>query len=164
MIFFISQGFSNGLSNGKKSEFIPSDALPQTNFSTYANTNTTNNNDNNNDFSSSDENLDCKISELEIKNPDLSLQNLKPVADSEQTSVNPNLVNSSHLKCLYTVKATYAYEAKEVDELTFVKDDIIEVVEGTASEKEELDDGWLIGIHLVTSKRGLFPENFTKKI
>jgi hypothetical protein len=62
------------------------------------------------------------------------------------------------------VKATYPYEAKEIDELTFVKEDIIDVVEGTESENEDLDDGWLIGVHQQTLKRGLFPENFTKRI
>ena len=65
---------------------------------------------------------------------------------------------------LYRVRATYAYEAKEVDELTFAKDEVICVVEGTESEKEDLDEGWLIGVHETTSKRGLFPENFTKRI
>jgi hypothetical protein len=62
------------------------------------------------------------------------------------------------------VKATYPYSSQEVDELTFIKDDIIEVVEISEIEKEEIDDGWLIGVHHPTQKRGLFPENFTKKI
>jgi hypothetical protein len=116
----------------------------------------------------SEEIQNFKISELEIKTPDMSLLNLKRV-DLVNEETNTHLVNqesnlSEHLECLYTVRATYAYEAKEIDELTFTKDDIIQVVEGTASEKEDLDDGWLIGIHLVTLKRGLFPENFTKRI
>jgi amphiphysin len=64
---------------------------------------------------------------------------------------------------LYRVRATYPYEAKETDELSFVKDDLIQVIEGTESEREELDDGWLIGIHETSKRRGLFPENFTKK-
>lgn len=67
-------------------------------------------------------------------------------------------------KVIFRVKATYPYEAKELDELTFTKEDLIVVVEGTESEKEDLDDGWLIGIHEITNKRGLFPENFTKRI
>lgn len=65
---------------------------------------------------------------------------------------------------LYKVKATYAYQAKEIDELTFVKEDIIKVVEGTESECEDLDEGWLIGIHEPSLKRGLFPANFTKRL
>lgn len=147
------------------SEFIPSDDLPQTKLNTSGH----HHHHNLNNSSSDEEDRPCKLSELEIKNPDSSLDNLKPV-NVDETTTPEDLVNSIvntngvHLKCLYTVKATYAYEAKEVDELTFVKDDIIEVVEGTPSEKEELDEGWLIGIHKVTSKRGLFPENFTKKI
>lgn len=67
-------------------------------------------------------------------------------------------------KFLYKVKATYCYDPKEIDELAFGKDDIITVVDGTESEKEDLDEGWLIGIHELTNKRGLFPENFTKRI
>ena len=135
------------------SEFIP-DNLPQTFYNINSNSNNNNNNNNNNSdlTSSSDENLNYKLSELEIKNPDMSLHNLKKTASELENVV------------LFTVRATYAYEAKEADELTFVKDDLIEVVEGTLSEKEELDDGWLIGVHLDTGKRGLFPENFTKKI
>ena len=65
---------------------------------------------------------------------------------------------------LYKVKATYSYDPKEIDELAFGKDDIITVIDGTESEKEDLDEGWLIGIHELSNKRGLFPENFTKRI
>lgn len=68
------------------------------------------------------------------------------------------------IKMLYRVRAMYAYEAKEVDELTFGKDDMLSVVEGTESECEDLDEGWCIGIHEVSLKRGLFPANFTRKI
>ncbi len=67
-------------------------------------------------------------------------------------------------RCLFKVKATYPYEAKELDELSFVKDDIIDVVDGSESEKEDLDEGWLIGVHETSLKRGLFPENFTRRI
>jgi amphiphysin len=152
----------------KKSEFIPSNLEQE---------DQDDNNCENKELSDSGDSDDLnlhypKICELEIKNPDISLLNLQKTSHE---LVNPNLAannNSSsgetdlleQLKCLYTVKATYAYDSKEIDELTFVKDDVIEVVDGTLSEKEELDDGWLIGIHLVTQKRGLFPENFTKKI
>ena len=67
-------------------------------------------------------------------------------------------------KVLYRVRATYPYQSKEIDELSFNKDDLIDVIEGTESEKEDLDEGWQIGIHCQTNNRGLFPENFTKKI
>ena len=30
--------------------------------------------------------------------------------------------------------------------------------------KEDLDDGWLIGVHETSLKRGLFPENFTRRL
>lgn len=77
---------------------------------------------------------------------------------------NEAKVPPSRDRIVYRVKATYPYEAKELDELTFTKEDVILVVEGTESEKEDLDDGWLIGIHENSSRRGLFPENFTKRI
>lgn len=123
----------------KKSEFIPSNLDQEDDF----------------DDDSDDLNLHYpKISELEIKNPDMSMINLNNIEPTPPEQLNI---------CLFTVKATYAYDSKEIDELTFVKDDVIQVVDGTLSEKEELDDGWLIGIHLGTQKRGLFPENFTKR-
>lgn len=83
-----------------------------------------------------------------------------------KNSISPKGGNTSKHLCtvLFRVKATYPYESKEIDELTFFKEDIIDVVEGTESENEDLDDGWLIGIHQQTLKRGLFPENFTKRI
>ena len=81
-----------------------------------------------------------------------------PAYDSPAPIIKPSS------KILYKVKATYPYQAKEIDELTFYKEDLIDVVEGTESEKEDLDEGWLIGIHCQTNNRGLFPENFTKRI
>jgi hypothetical protein len=80
------------------------------------------------------------------------------------SSSSPPKTRPSRDRIAFKVKATYPYEAKELDELTFVKEDVIAVVDGTESEKEDLDDGWLIGIHETTSRRGLFPENFTKRI
>jgi len=82
----------------------------------------------------------------------------------EQAKVSPEQSLARRQSTLYKVKATYAYQAKEIDELTFVKEDIIKVVEGTDSECEDLDEGWLIGIHEASLKRGLFPANFTKKL
>lgn len=79
-------------------------------------------------------------------------------------TVPSNHNNNSSFNYLYKVKAAYGYTAKELDELTFAKDDSIQVLEGTESEKEDLDDGWLIGLHENTNKRGIFPENFTKRI
>lgn len=83
---------------------------------------------------------------------------------ADEPDESPETNRPTRIKVLYRVRATYPYEAKEVDELTFHKEDIIEVIEGTESEKEDLDDGWLIGIHVPTQKRGLFPQNFTKQL
>lgn len=85
--------------------------------------------------------------------------------DFNNQILQPKMCNSIlKNRCLYKVKATYAYDAKELDELSFVKEDIIDVVEGSESEKEDLDDGWLIGVHETSLKRGLFPENFTRRL
>jgi len=85
--------------------------------------------------------------------------------DFNNQLLQPKMCNSIlKNRCLYKVKATYAYDAKELDELSFVKEDIIDVVEGSESEKEDLDDGWLIGVHETSLKRGLFPENFTRRL
>ncbi len=103
---------------------------------------------------------------------------LSPILNPESTknkseNLSTNLARTESLDIktppvandfIYRVRAAYPYEAKESDELTFVKDDIIEVVEGTESENEDLDEGWLIGVHEASLKRGLFPANFTKKL
>lgn len=113
--------------------------------------------------------LDKSLKHLDLSPIMHKQEPIKVVNTNENTSGNNELVSNvsqeSFLsKTLYKVKATYSYEAKELDELTFVKEDIIDVVEGTESENEDLDEGWLIGIHEASHKRGLFPENFTKKI
>jgi amphiphysin len=95
-----------------------------------------------------------------IRNPDNS-NKLPNLNQNQNESIESTKLQN---KCLYRVKATYPYEAKEVDELEFSKDDLIDVVECTESEKEDMDEGWLIGIHLTSKKRGLFPENFTKRV
>ncbi len=87
-----------------------------------------------------------------------------PGGTSVASSSKPDSDQNDQIKLLYKVRAMYAYEAKELDELTFAKDDLLSVVEGTESENEDLDEGWCIGIHEVSLKRGLFPANFTKKI
>ena len=89
---------------------------------------------------------------------------IEPINTINGQNKASNTKNSSKVIYLYRVKATYAYEAKEVDELSFSKDEVIDVIEGTESEKEDLDEGWLIGIHETTLQRGLFPENFTKRM
>ncbi len=92
-----------------------------------------------------------------------SLEKSKETAESPVAVASPPKVDTSN-RFMYKVRATYAYDAKEIDELQFNKDEVIIVVEGSESEKEELDEGWLIGIHENSRRRGLFPENFTRKI
>jgi amphiphysin len=105
--------------------------------------------------------ITLKNSNSEPLYSNILVDNHHPATISDESSESTRFTKS---KVLYRVKATYPYDAKEVDELTFLKEDLIEVIEGTESEKEDLDDGWLIGIHINTQKRGLFPQNFTKKL
>lgn len=112
--------------------------------------------------------LDKSLKHLELS-PILNTESLKH--NSERMSTNLTRTESLDIKTpavasdfIYRVRAAYPYESKESDELTFLKDDLIEVVEGTESENEDLDEGWLIGVHEVSLKRGLFPANFTKKL
>lgn len=112
-----------------------------------------------------------KFLDKSLKHLDLSpILNKEPsfrLVDKPQEvkeSPEQSLVRTQKKSTLYKVKATYAYQAKEIDELSFVKEDVIKVVEGTESECEDLDEGWLIGIHEPSLKRGLFPANFTKRL
>lgn len=129
-----------------------------------------------------EEPLDYDSSQLEsienFLNKSLKHLELSPIISIEKTKANSHqpqedayarvepaqIEHKTSKQFVYKVKATYAYEAKELDELTFVKDDLIDVVECTESEAEDLDDGWLIGVHETSLKRGLFPANFTKRI
>merc|ERR1712062_101501 len=63
---------------------------------------------------------------------------------------------------LYKVKATYKYQAEDMDELSFEVGEIIDVME--YDDPEEQEEGWLCGAKDSTGQKGLFPANFTKLI
>jgi len=63
---------------------------------------------------------------------------------------------------LYQVKASYKYQAEDVDELNFEVGEVIDVVE--YDDPEEQEDGWLMGIKKATGQKGMFPANFTRPI
>merc|ERR1712200_267036 len=63
---------------------------------------------------------------------------------------------------LYKVKATYKYQAEDMDELQFEVGEIIDVIE--YEDPEEQEEGWLMGVKDSTGQKGLFPANFTKPI
>jgi len=63
---------------------------------------------------------------------------------------------------LYRVKATYKYQAEDMDELQFEVGEIIDVVE--YEDPEEQEEGWLMGCKDSTGQKGLFPANFTKPV
>ncbi|MCI4378610.1 hypothetical protein PGIGA_G00217880 [Pangasianodon gigas] len=70
---------------------------------------------------------------------------------------------------LYKVQAMHDYAANDSDELEMKAGDVVLVV--TYDNPEEQDDGWLMGIKEADwvqakdhSKKGVFPENFTRKM
>lgn len=60
------------------------------------------------------------------------------------------------------VLATHLYNAEDEDELSFEAGEIINIIQ--SEEPDDQDEGWLMGISTKTGKKGLFPENFTRKI
>ncbi|XP_060784826.1 myc box-dependent-interacting protein 1 isoform X1 [Neoarius graeffei] len=70
---------------------------------------------------------------------------------------------------LYKVQAMHDYAANDSDELEMKAGDVVLVV--TYDNPEEQDDGWLMGVKEADwvqmkdlSKKGVFPENFTRKM
>ncbi|XP_014673873.1 PREDICTED: amphiphysin-like isoform X2 [Priapulus caudatus] len=63
---------------------------------------------------------------------------------------------------LYKVHATHTYTGEDEDELTFEAGETVYVVDH--DDPEEQDDGWLMGINKSNCRKGVFPENFTKRI
>lgn len=64
---------------------------------------------------------------------------------------------------LYQVIATNPYNSEDdLDELEFEAGHVINVIPPV--DPEDIDEGWLMGFNTATGKRGLFPENFTKRL
>uniref|UniRef100_A0A1I7T6F3 SH3 domain-containing protein n=1 Tax=Caenorhabditis tropicalis TaxID=1561998 RepID=A0A1I7T6F3_9PELO len=70
-------------------------------------------------------------------------------------------ITNEKRKTLYFVTSTHEYKAVDTDELSFESGMKIKVIE--ANDADQLDEGWRLG-ELEDGKRGVFPENFTKKI
>jgi amphiphysin len=64
---------------------------------------------------------------------------------------------------LYRVKASYKYQAEDVDELAFEIGELINVVEYDDPE-EQVEEGWLMGVKEATGQKGMFPANFTRPV
>ena len=77
------------------------------------------------------------------------------------------------------MKATYKYQAEDMDELAFEVGELIQVVEYDDPEEQVnirhadqiestevvfQEEGWLMGVKESTGQKGLFPANFTKPI
>eukprot|EP00795_Rhopilema_esculentum_P014182 gene14182-5187_t len=81
---------------------------------------------------------------------------------------NPNSSSSpTHCNLIvpqsrYKVIATHSYTPEDEDELAFEKGELVHVVD--YDDPEEQDEGWLMGILDSSGLKGVFPENFTKRI
>ncbi|KAK6049910.1 BAR domain protein [Cooperia oncophora] len=64
-------------------------------------------------------------------------------------------------KVLYLVKATHEYKAVDTDELSFSPGETLKVLE--SKPEDQVDEGWQLG-EKSDGTRGVFPENFTRKL
>merc|ERR1711953_61872 len=91
----------------------------------------------------------------------------EPVGGDRTSDVNSSRLNGASTDnlppgVLYKVKATYKYQAEDMDELSFEVGELIDVIE--YDDPEEQEEGWLMGAKESTGQKGLFPANFTKPI
>ncbi|XP_046862718.1 myc box-dependent-interacting protein 1-like [Xenia sp. Carnegie-2017] len=82
--------------------------------------------------------------------------------DDVNEDMNKTSIDHSSLPYLYKVEVTHPYTGEDDDELTLEKGDIIQVI--PYSESDDPDDGWLLGRLESTGEKGVFPENFTKRL
>ncbi|XP_067929118.1 bridging integrator 2-like isoform X2 [Watersipora subatra] len=74
----------------------------------------------------------------------------------------PVVVQPDVVKIGQQVMATHMYTAQDEDELSFVAGEIIDVID--FDDPDDEDEGWLMGRSRTTGAKGVFPQNFTKKI
>jgi len=63
---------------------------------------------------------------------------------------------------MYRVKASYKYQAEDVDELSFEVGEVINVIE--YEDPDDHEEGWLMGVKEATKQKGMFPANFTRPV
>ncbi|XP_053408153.1 myc box-dependent-interacting protein 1-like isoform X2 [Mercenaria mercenaria] len=101
---------------------------------------------------------DVKENEVSDDDEDSGLYQVPPPAKPVDDDLPPNY--------LYTVVATHAYTGEDSDELTFDAQEIIYVCD--YEDPEEQDPGWLMGVRKKKDQngvqKGVFPENFTKRV
>ncbi|KAI5628063.1 myc box-dependent-interacting protein 1-like isoform X2, partial [Silurus asotus] len=90
-------------------------------------------------------------------------------SDGAQTPETTNESTEMPQSFLFKVQAMHDYAANDSDELEMKAGDVVLVV--TYDNAEDQDDGWLMGIKEADwvqlkdqSKKGVFPENFTRKM
>ncbi|CAB3406254.1 unnamed protein product [Caenorhabditis bovis] len=81
--------------------------------------------------------------------------------ENQESDVKPlEGITKEKRKTIYLVRSTHTYKAVDTDELSFEPGVLIKVLE--SRDADQLDEGWCLG-ELEDGKRGVFPENFTKK-
>ncbi|XP_067687416.1 myc box-dependent-interacting protein 1-like [Haliotis asinina] len=96
----------------------------------------------------------------------------KPVKEKEKEEEQKNAVyqvppSNKPLKepppdVLYVVQSTHPYQSEDQDELSFESGEMIYVIQ--YENPDEQDDGWLMGIKQCDRTKGVFPENFTRRL
>lgn len=89
---------------------------------------------------------------------------LKPIDDIYKIPTSNQLIESLYPddEVLYKVVATHSYVGDDTDELSFEPGEVISVV--PFSDPDDKDEGWLVGIKDSSKEKGVFPENFTKRL
>lgn len=100
-----------------------------------------------------------------VSNPSTVTQRESTTVTQEElaTITQPSpTVNQPSTVILFKVRATHRYTADDTDELSFEAGELITVV--PCELPDDQDEGWLTGIKESNGQRGVFPENFTKRI
>ncbi|XP_059151220.1 myc box-dependent-interacting protein 1-like [Physella acuta] len=110
-----------------------------------------------------EEPVETKAASLTSNPSESSEEEDEESASNDYTFVTRNTPASTvPANTLYTVQATHKYTGEDVDELNFEAGEIIYVIE--FENPDEQDDGWQMGIKQSDGSKGVFPENFTRRI
>ncbi|XP_062519692.1 myc box-dependent-interacting protein 1-like [Corticium candelabrum] len=82
-----------------------------------------------------------------------------PEDHAESPGKSDDVIDSS---VVYRVITTHEYQAQDEDELEFEKGELIDVM--PFDDLDEQDEGWLVGVKVSDGMKGVFPENFTKRV
>lgn len=109
-----------------------------------------------------DENLPSNNQNEKLEANELGPRTESVVYKNPRAASSPTQYNLIVPDAVFQVIATHSYTAEDEDELAFEKGEIIHVV--PFDDPDEQDEGWLMGIIDSSGLKGVFPENFTKRL